>query len=201
MAWLKNFKTKQPIPASQLKWNADASDSQSVADVINAIKLSIYPVGSIYTSVDPTDPGTLFGGTWERIAQGRALIGAGSIEANTVDTYGPVVAGEFTPSVNDRGGRVNHTHAAKGKNGDLRAAIGAAQSSPARIGYVATGHDVYDVDANGNSNVQQNFNYVVEGTAVGQMLPSTHFTRVYGYTDESPAIQPYLAVYMWKRTA
>lgn len=29
--------------------------------------LSMYPVGSIYQSVNPTDPAQLFGGTWQRI--------------------------------------------------------------------------------------------------------------------------------------
>lgn len=37
----------------------------------------IYPVGSIYMSVNSTSPGTLFGGTWERI-QDRFLLSAGS---------------------------------------------------------------------------------------------------------------------------
>lgn len=37
----------------------------------------IYPVGSIYMSMVDTDPATLFGvGTWERISQGRMLLGA-----------------------------------------------------------------------------------------------------------------------------
>lgn len=76
MAWLKNFSTKKAIPATQLKWNDDDNDTQSIADVINAIKLSIYPVGAIYTSVDSTDPSTLFGGTWERLRD-RFLLGAG----------------------------------------------------------------------------------------------------------------------------
>lgn len=37
----------------------------------------VYPVGSIYMSVNGTDPGTLFGGTWERL-EDRFLLGAGS---------------------------------------------------------------------------------------------------------------------------
>lgn len=39
-----------------------------------------YPVGSIYLSVNDTDPATLFGGTWERIG-GRFLLGADSTYA------------------------------------------------------------------------------------------------------------------------
>lgn len=39
--------------------------------------LDAYPVGSIYMSVNSTDPGTLFGGTWEQI-QDRFLLAAGT---------------------------------------------------------------------------------------------------------------------------
>jgi microcystin-dependent protein len=39
-----------------------------------------HPVKSYYASDDPTDPGTLFGGTWRRI-QGRVLYGADSSHA------------------------------------------------------------------------------------------------------------------------
>ena len=51
----------------------------------------IYPVGSIYMSVNSTNPGTLFGGTWQRI-EGRFLLGASS-------TYG----------AGSTGGEASHT--------------------------------------------------------------------------------------------
>lgn len=40
----------------------------------------IYPVGSIYISVNSTNPGTLFGGTWEQI-QGKFLLASSSSHA------------------------------------------------------------------------------------------------------------------------
>lgn len=34
----------------------------------------IYPIGSIYISINSTNPGNIFGGTWERI-KGKMLVG------------------------------------------------------------------------------------------------------------------------------
>ena len=48
----------------------------------------IYPVGSIYMSVNATDPARLFGGTWERIKE-RFLLGVG--DTHTAGSTG----GEF----------------------------------------------------------------------------------------------------------
>ena len=41
----------------------------------------IYPVGSIYFSVNNVNPGTLFGGVWERFANGRTLVGVDEAQA------------------------------------------------------------------------------------------------------------------------
>lgn len=66
--------------------NADTLNGRTYGDIISLINPQadsytkivslFYPVGSIYMSVDSTNPASLFGGTWERIAQGRAIFGA-----------------------------------------------------------------------------------------------------------------------------
>lgn len=49
-----------------------------------------YPVGSIYLSVNNTNPSTWFGGTWEQIAKGRTLVGVDTNDGdfNTVKKTG-----------------------------------------------------------------------------------------------------------------
>lgn len=39
------------------------------------VGLSVYPVGSIYTTIATVNPSALFGGTWELIAEGQLLVG------------------------------------------------------------------------------------------------------------------------------
>ena len=61
---------------------------------------AIYPVGSIYMSVKSTNPGTLFGGTWVAIAQGRCLIGVGTNKDANNESK--------TFTVRQTGGEYNH---------------------------------------------------------------------------------------------
>lgn len=53
--------------------DADTLNGKPASDYV--LKSEIYPVGSIYISINSTDPSTYFGGTWERI-QGRFLLAA-----------------------------------------------------------------------------------------------------------------------------
>ncbi|MCP4881866.1 MAG: hypothetical protein GY905_15090, partial [Gammaproteobacteria bacterium] len=58
------------------------------AATVNALA---YPVGSIYTSISPTDPSTLLGvGTWVAFGAGKVLIGVdtGDDDFNTVRATG-----------------------------------------------------------------------------------------------------------------
>lgn len=68
-----------------------------------------YPVGAIYLSVTDANPAALFGGTWERISQGRFLIGAGANAENTTDYWGSYAAGAENFPAGEMGGEVTHT--------------------------------------------------------------------------------------------
>ena len=49
----------------------------------------IYPIGSIYISVNDANPSTLFGGTWEQIT-GRFLLATGYPGNNSYDGFGTI---------------------------------------------------------------------------------------------------------------
>ena len=53
--------------------NTDVYSCNYVNNLINVI----YPVGSIYISVNSTNPSNLFGGTWVQFGKGRTLVGVG----------------------------------------------------------------------------------------------------------------------------
>ena len=119
----------------------------------------LYPVGSIYMSVNATNPAELFGGTWERLKD-RFLLAAG-------DSYAAGSTGgeaEHILTVNEM---PSHTHTV-------------------RIGWSNT--PGWGLTASTGSDT----NAVVDaGTTTGAT----------GGDEPHNNMPPYLAVYMWKRTA
>src|SRR5213075_2300680 len=69
--------------------------------------LDFMPVGYVFTSVDPTSPQTMFGGTWVRIGQGRVLVGQDPTQTE-FDTVGET-GGEKTHALST-GEMPNHSH-------------------------------------------------------------------------------------------
>lgn len=81
---------------------ADNDGEEINLPVIKDIIDLFYPVGSIYLTVSNMSPATLFGGgTWEQIAQGRTLFGAGEgyTAGTTVEAGLPNIEGSLNYAV------------------------------------------------------------------------------------------------------
>lgn len=66
--------------------------------------LAAHPVGSIYQTISPENPSVTFGGgTWEKIAQDRVLMGASDTHpaGTTIEAGLPNVKGTFTAALRD----------------------------------------------------------------------------------------------------
>ena len=67
-------KTSSEISAHDTKLNNANKGTPLDKYILN----KVYPIGSIYISVNNVNPGNLFGGTWASFGEGRTLIGAGT---------------------------------------------------------------------------------------------------------------------------
>jgi hypothetical protein len=65
----------------QNKVQRNGNDVVAKSDLLNLI----YPVGSIYMSINSTNPNTLFGGTWQRLPKGKFLYNINSDSASWGD--------------------------------------------------------------------------------------------------------------------
>lgn len=159
---------------------------EKIRDAINALYDSLsanpYPVGTIYMSTVPTSPATLFGGTWEALEQGRVLLSqgenypAGSTGGEATHT---LTSNEMPPHTHSgsaaSGGAHTHTINSKGNTGDNSGST--LLSSSDNNGYNKT----FKIDSSGSHSHTVTINSTGDGAAHNNM-------------------QPYLAVYMWKRT-
>jgi hypothetical protein len=127
----------------------------------------VYPVGAIYLSLNATDPGTLFGGTWSAIGAGRMLIGVGTLGS---DTYVAGATGGAASVTLTAAQLPVHDHGVPNVT-NLSAGVGSA--TIASLGSYMT-----------------NFSTVQDGSLPNAPGGGAHENR-----------PPYLAVYMFQRTA
>ena len=137
----------------------------------------IYPVGSLYLTVSSVSPETLFGGTWELTAKDRFLVGAGlscAVGASGGSARHLHSTGNHTLTVHEMPG---HTHGLRG---------GSSSST----------NDYYGGSA-------ANYGLIPGGSPQQEVITYTGGNEAHnhGNTGEADHIPPYLAVYIWKRTA
>jgi len=158
-----------------------------VQDIADAIKNALYPVGSIYTNAtSSTNPGTLLGfGTWTAFGAGRVMVGFNS--SNSLFDTAEETGGSADAIV------VSHTHTATSTVTDS----GHTHSIFARsLGSSATtpNYLMADVNSAGGQNIP-----TTNSATTGITVATTNSTT--GSSGTNANYQPYITVYMWKRTA
>ena len=104
--------SEEPTGEEVLWIDDDSLETEDIED-IDVIADKIYPVGSVYITVNDVSPSILFGGKWERISQGRFLIGVKENSAfveNNIPDFGTTAGNKgylFAPE--DKGGEYKNT--------------------------------------------------------------------------------------------
>lgn len=123
-------------------------------------------------SLQATSPATLFGGTWERIANGRMLIGADSA-----------------------------SYPAGSTGGEAKHALTETEMPSHNHGVQQAGSDGAIPMEMGKDGTYQNDAYLSFGTSVKPFAESTILISYRGGNQPHNNMPPYLSVYMWRRTA
>lgn len=111
--------------------------------------LKIYPVGSIYISVNNTNPTDLFGGTWEKIEDKFLL---GSSTSYIIGSTGGEATHKLTANE-----MPNHTHKVNG--GDWIVSVTQSFATTGNLYYAATGNKSFQggsLTASGGGNAHNN---------------------------------------------
>lgn len=179
---------------------------------------SIYPIGSVYISINHTNPGTIFGGTWERFGNGKVLVGVdeNDTDFSTAEQSGGekehvLTTAEMpshshtrgTLSADSVGGHTHSVSATAANNGDHYHHMNQIWSSG------AGGSNAYVLSSGRSAGWRNTGNAGTHGHSVSGTAQSAggHSHTISGASDSTGNgkshnnLQPYITVYMWLRTA
>ena len=145
----------------------------------------IYPVGSIYMSLKSSNPGVLFGGTWQQI-KGRFLLGTGIPDDNANTWWGTDLTyngtDKYSQYAGETGGSSRHT---------LTIDETPSHNHPTTMKFNGGGGTAeYSVMWN-HGDWQGPYDSGLGAISIGNT----------GGDQAHNNMPPYLAVYMWQRTA
>lgn len=140
-----------------------------------------YPVGSIYLSVNSTNPGTIFGGTWEQIKD-RFLLACGSTYSN-----------------GSTGGSKTHSHKYGFQYGGFYADTMLEGNSDAGLLNYSSNNS-YSPTGGGTNIGGITHGVNSNNTTASKDVSAAHY-RMIAQSEYVSTLPPYLAVYVWKRVS
>lgn len=118
---------------------SDVTETSQDSDLIKQLKLAMNPVGTILTTTNNTNPTSYIGGTWERFAQGRTMVGVDETDDITL-----------MKTANNEGGSINpitnHEHS-----------MGIARGSNPNVGSGGTGGYSWAESIESDPNIKKTF--------------------------------------------
>lgn len=165
-------KTSSEISAHDTKLNNANKGTPLDKYILN----KVYPIGSIYISVNNVNPGNLFGGTWTPFGEGRTLIGAG--------TGTDVNSTSQTFTANDTGGEYTH-----------KLTISEMPSHEHNLGAWAI---AWKMQGHNDTYINSE---MFGGSWNGRNRPYVSSNRAHSTGDNGShnIVQPYIVTYMWRR--
>jgi hypothetical protein len=162
--------------------NSTAISTTAYTDAaITAVKSALFPVGAIYTAVVSTNPSTLLGfGTWVAFGAGRVMVGFDS--GNSLFDTAEETGGSADAIT------VSHTHTATSTVTD------AGHAHSVQYYYGSSTNPGNPSSGETAASVASNTATATTGITVATTVAST------GSSGTNANLQPYITVYMWKRT-
>ena len=151
--------------------------------------LATMPIGYIYMSTASTNPGTIFGGTWQPIGEGLVLISAGThyTAGTTVGSSSVTLTEDNIPA---------HTHGSASLTGSW-------EFDTKRIGGTTTPSGIISNRSKSTSAYFSTTSSSDVSNTVGFDVDASHTHTSFGKATPNAVstIQPSLVVYMWERIA
>jgi len=177
-----NLNLTKPAQSDAVNIGVINTNMDLIDQAFGALMGRIYPVGAIYISTNSTNPGTLFGGTWVQIKDSFLLAAGDNYTAASTGgsathqlTEAELPSHSHTPPSSDTSWRFGMIKDISGQSGTTEFTPAADDASKRMYVVASTGGygDIAIAARTGNTGSGQAF----------ETMP------------------PYLAVYVWKRTA
>ena len=206
--WAENVQYDNTVSGS-----AEDNVQDAIDDLYDKLD-DMHPVGSVFLTVSNTNPSVWFGGTWERIGKGRTIVGVdendtdfnaaektGGSKTNTlvVDQVPshrhsiPVLSGT---AASTGSGHYHSIYTAR----PYGASVGSVDDTNkmARTAYNADGVAYRYTGTNGTGSNEGAHSHSVTTTASNTGYTGGNASAI---TQPVNNLQPFIAIYIWKRTA
>lgn len=198
------------LSLTELSWYDKNGKLQNILDFV-------YPVGSIYMTMNSQNPSALFGGEWVAWGEGRVPVGAGTgVDSNGVSkTFGPAVTGgEYNHTLSNAEMPIHRHPGTLLTYGETLLETSEPKYTEANTEMVSRNNDIYSKigkmhedylknPENINAFVPAGSNFRAGNTGNAKDVSYSIEGVINGDGGDQPHnnIQPYITCYMWKRTA